>query len=402
MPLTSITDTERGYSKKKIITTFFYNINSTIPELAKELNLSIPTVTKLVNEMVDEGVLNDYGKSESKAGRKPSTYGLNPQSGYLLGVDLKRNYVNLGLCNFNGEIVCQDFEIPFDDKSSPMDLLDELCNIINEFIKSSGIEKSKILNVCLNIGGRVNPVTGYSYSILNFSETPLSDILSEKCGMPVCIENDTRSMTYGECLRGSIVNGEKNILYVNLGWGLGLGIVIDGKLYGGKSGFAGEFGHIRAFDNEILCHCGKKGCLETEVSGLALHREIMEGIKAGKVSVLSQKTENNEPVSLHDILDAIENEDFLCIDLLEKIGAKLGKQLANLINIFNPELVVIGGTLSAAGDYLITPIRQAVKKYSLRLVHSDSKIVCSKLQERAGIIGACMTARRQMFEGADR
>ena len=128
----------------------------------------------------------------------------------------------------------------------------------------------------------------------------------------------------------------------------------------------------------------------------------MEGIKAGKVSVLSQKTENNEPVSLHDILDAIENEDFLCIDLLEKIGAKLGKQLANLINIFNPELVVIGGTLSAAGDYLITPIRQAVKKYSLRLVHSDSKIVCSKLQERAGIIGACMTARRQMFEGADR
>lgn len=398
MPLQSLPNSERGENMKKIITSFFYNTNATIPELSKELYLSIPTVTKLVNDMVEEGILNDYGKSDSKAGRKPSTFGLNPQSGYFLGVDIKRNHLNIGLCNFNGEIVRQDFDIPFNNKNTDVEIINEICEITNDFIKSVGIDKSKILNSCFNIGGRVNPTTGYSYSSFYFSETPLTDIISDKIGIPTCIENDTRSMTYGECLKGNTVNGEKNILYVNLSWGLGLGIMINGSQYEGKSGFAGEFGHISAFDNELLCHCGKKGCLETEVSGMALHREIIKSIKEGKVSILSKRCVAGEDISLQDIIEAINKEDLLCIDHLEKIGEKLGKQLANMINIFNPELVIIGGTLSGAGEYLIQPIRQAVKKYSLKLVNSDSKITNSKLHEKAGIIGACMTARRQMFE----
>ena len=211
MAIATLPDTERGYHKRKIITSFFYNLNYTIPELAKELNLSIPTVTKLVNEMVDDGILNDYGKSSSKTGRKPSTYGLNPQSGYFVGIDIKKGYINIGICNFNGEIVRQDFN--------------NICRLVVEFVNNSGIDKSKMLNSCVNISGRVNPSLGYSYSKFNFSETPLSDIIAEKIDIPVCIENDTRSMTYGDCLKGAIINGEQNILYVNLGWGLGLGIV---------------------------------------------------------------------------------------------------------------------------------------------------------------------------------
>lgn len=397
MPLTRISESELGNNKKKIITTFFYNQNSTIAELAKELNLSIPTVTKLVNEMVEAGILNDYGKSDSKSGRKPNTYGLNPQSGYFLGVDVKKNHINLGLCNFNGEIVMQDYDISFDPDAPGDEPIKDICRSIEGFIEASNVDKSKILNVCVNISGRVNPTTGYSYSTFAFAETPLSDVLSEELGVPVCIENDTRAMAYGECLRGA-VNGEKNILFINLSWGLGLGIIMNGVVYEGKSGFAGEFGHINAFENEIMCHCGKKGCLETEVSGRALHRRITESIKEGKVSLLSKIYEEKGNITISEIMEAIAAEDFLSIDILEDIGKKLGKQLANLINIFNPELVVIGGTLSAAGDYIIQPVRQAIKKHSLKLVNSDSKIVCSKLHDKAGVIGACMTARRQMFE----
>lgn len=390
-------DTERGYNKKRIITSFFYNQSSTIPELAKELNLSIPTITKIINEMVEEGLITDYGKSDSKAGRKPSTYGLNPLSGFFIGVDIKHNHINLGLCNFNGEIIHQEFDIPYERKSSPQEDVEAISQITLDFIKTSGVDVKKILNACVNIGGRVNPATGYSYSLFAFPEIPVSEVFSDQMGIPVCIENDTRAMTYGEFLRGS-VDGEKNVLYVNLGWGLGLGIIINGVIYEGKSGFAGELGHTNVFDNEIMCHCGKKGCMETEVSGMALRREIIESIKNGKSSILSKNIENGEDITLSDIVEAINSEDFLCIDLLEEIGEKLGKQLANIINIFNPELVVIGGTLSAAGDYLLQPIRLAVKKHSLKLVSNDSKIVCSKLYEKAGIIGACMTARRQMFE----
>lgn len=119
------------------------------------------------------------------------------------------------------------------------------------------INKEKILNINVNVSGRVNPESGYSFSQFNFEERPLADVLSEKLGHKVTIDNDTRAMTYGEYMQGC-VKGEKDIIFVNVSWGVGIGIIIDGKVYTGKSGFSGEFGHVNAYDNEIICHCGKK------------------------------------------------------------------------------------------------------------------------------------------------
>ncbi|GAE86235.1 transcriptional repressor of MalT and manXYZ operon [Bacteroides reticulotermitis JCM 10512] len=205
-------------------------------------------------------------------------------------------------------------------------------------------------------------------------------------------------MTYGEYMQGH-VKGEKDIIFVNISWGVGIGIIIDGKVYTGKSGFSGEFGHVNAYDNEIICHCGKKGCLETEASGSALHRTLLERIKNGESSILSTRiTDEDNPITLDEIIDSVNKEDLLCIEIVEEIGQKLGKQIAGLINIFNPELVIIGGTLSLTGDYITQPIKTAVRKYSLNLVNKDSAIITSKLKDRAGIVGACMLARSRMFE----
>lgn len=276
--------------------------------------------------------------------------------------------------------------------------MEELCKTIRDFIKKSTIDTKKILNININISGRVNPESGYSFSIFNFSERPLAEVLTEKIGYSVCLDNDTRAMTYGEYMKGC-VNGEKNILFVNISWGLGIGIIIDGKIYTGKSGFSGEFGHINAFENEIICHCGKKGCLETETSGSALHRILLQRIHEGESSILSKRVDTkNNPLTLDEIITAVNKEDLLCIEIVEEIGQKLGKQIAGLINIFNPELVIIGGTLSLTGDYITQPIKTAVRKYSLNLVNKDSVILTSKLKDRAGLIGACMLARSRMFE----
>lgn len=384
--------------KKRIITYYINNVSSTIPDLAKELNLSVPTVTKLIKELCEDGILNDHGKSDSKGGRRPSIYGLNPNAGYFLGVDVKSGYINIGLSNINGELIQQDFDIPIDGFDYSRDSLDRICAVVNEFMDHSNISKDKIYNGCFNISGRVNPYTGYSRSWFNFAEEPLTDILSLKLGIPVCIENDTRAMVYGEYMQGG-VNGEKNVLYVNLSWGLGLGIIVNGDIYGGKSGFAGEFGHVNVFDNEILCHCGKKGCLETEVSGSALYRMLKERIQSGQSSIITEEMLDQPPYqALTDIVEAINAEDLLCLELLDEIGQKLGHQIAGLINIFNPELVIIGGVLAATGDNILQPVKSAVRKYSLNLVSKDSKIICSRMREHAGVIGACMMARRRMFE----
>lgn len=383
--------------KKRIITYYIYNGCATITDLSKELDLSVPTITKFINEMCEDGYINDYGKLETSGGRHPSLYGLNPESGYFIGVDVKKFSINIGLINFKGDMVEQKNNIPYKFENTP-DALEELCKTIRDFIKKSTIDTKKILNININISGRVNPESGYSFSIFNFSEQPLAEVLTEKIGYSVCLDNDTRAMTYGEYMKGC-VNGEKNILFVNISWGLGIGIIIDGKIYTGKSGFSGEFGHINAFENEIICHCGKKGCLETETSGSALHRILLQRIHEGESSILSKRVDTkNNPLTLDEIITAVNKEDLLCIEIVEEIGQKLGKQIAGLINIFNPELVIIGGTLSLTGDYITQPIKTAVRKYSLNLVNKDSVILTSKLKDRAGLIGACMLARSRMFE----
>ena len=382
--------------KKKIITHYIYNGSSTLTDLSREMDLSVPTITKLISEMCEDGYINDYGKLETSGGRHPSLYGLNPESGYFVGVDIKHFAINIGLINFKGDMVELKMDIPYLFENSK-EGLDKLCQLISNFILNAEVDAEKILNININVSGRVNPESGFSFSQFNFEERPLADILSEKIGYPVTIDNDTRAMTYGEYMQGS-VKGEKDIIFVNVSWGLGIGIIIDGKIYKGKSGFSGEFGHVSTFENEIICHCGKKGCLETEASGSALHRILLERIKKGENSILSKRINSETPITLDEIIAAVNKEDVLCIEIVEEIGQKLGKQIAGLINIFNPELVIIGGTLSLTADYMTQPIRTAIRKYSLNLVNKDTVITTSKLKDKAGIIGACMLARSRMFE----
>ena len=385
-----------SFIEKKIITYFIHNGNSTITDLAQELNLSIPTTTKFVNEMCETKILNEFGKLETSEGRRPNLYGLNPTSGYFIGIDLNKFSMNIGLMNFKGDMEELKMKIPYSAENT-MNSLDELCGLINRFVQESDIDPDKIINININLSGRVNSETGYSYSIFNFSESPLTKMISDKINMEVSIDNDSRSMAYGEYLKGC-VNGEKDVLFINIDWGLGMGIIIDGKLYKGKSGFSGELGHVHSFDNEILCNCGKKGCLETEVSGRALSRIVNERIKAGESSILSQNHSDEEPYSIEEIINATNREDLLCIDVIEKMGQKLGKSLAGLINIFNPELVIVGGILSMTGDYLLQPIKTSVRKYTLNIVNKETTITLSKLKEKAGVIGACMLARTHIFD----
>ncbi len=383
--------------KKRIITHYIQNGCSTITDLSKELDLSVPTVTKFIDEMCESGYLNVYGKLETNGGRHPNLYGLNPESGYFIGVDIKHNSIQIGLINFKGDMVEKKLNIPFVYTNS-QESLQSLANIIVKFIKNLSIDPEKILNVNINVSGRVNTESGYSYSLFNFEERPLTEVLEEKIGCNVSIENDTRAMTYGEYLMGN-VHGEKDIIFVNVSWGLGIGIILDGKIYAGKSGFAGEFGHVVCYDNEVLCHCGKKGCLETEASGTALYRKLKERMENGEISSLSSRIKEKDALTLEDIISATNKDDVMCIEIVEEIGNKLGKHIAGLINILNPELVIIGGVLSLTGDYILQPIKTAIRKYSLNLVNRDTVVALSKLGDKAGLIGSCLIARSRLFEG---
>ena len=390
-----IKDKSKSNAKADVLGQLAQQGGLTISELCQCLGYSIPFITKSLNELINAGLVQETGKKETYAKRAPRVYDLIPKSGYFLGIDQGKDCLSLGVCDFCGNMVHKK-KVPFfyDDSE---ECFEELVNIITRYIDECGIEKSLILKACMSIGGRVNPVEGKAYSCFTCQKEPLANVLSERTGLSTCIDNDSRCMTYGEFLKGCC-KGVKNAIFVNISWGLGIGIIFDGKLYFGNSGYSGEFGHMHIYNNGIICHCGKTGCLETEVSGMALQRKMTELLLSGETSILSDKVVNKkEPLTLQDILDAIAKEDVLSIEALQKMASELGTNLAGIINIFNPEMLIIGGDLSVTGDYLIQPINMGIKKFSLNVVNEDSKIVISELKDQAGLIGACLMARYKLL-----
>nr|WP_295867465.1 ROK family transcriptional regulator [uncultured Chitinophaga sp.] len=381
--------------KKSILSWFANQGSTTIADLSKVLNVSSPKIAELINELMEAGLVKDYGKTESTVGRRPNLYGLESNSLFFLGVEVKNNHINIGLLNFQKELVKFQEKIPY-ELSNTAASLDELCRLISHFIKELKGAAKKISSICINLSGRINYRTGYSYSYFYFNEEPLTRIIESKLGVKTYVENDSRSMAYGEFCNG-VVKNEKNVIFINADYGIALGVMINGELYYGKSGFAGEFGHIPFFENEILCHCGKKGCLETETSGQALVRQFKQRLSEGATSGITRKIPVKD-ITLEDILDAANHDDTLAIELIAAIGEKLGKGIAILINLYNPELIILGGALSATGETIFLPLRSAINKYSLSLVNNDTQYKLSKLGSRAGVIGASLLARNKLFD----
>ena len=385
-----MTDEQRG-----IIKLCIRNGACSIADFSRNLGISVPTVTKIVASLIEDGYLQDCGKVGTSGGRRPNTYGLNPSAGYFVGVDIARQHFHIAMSDFKGEICFYIQDIPFVLEANA-DSFRGMCRRIREQVMGSGIDWAKVLGVGISLTGRVNPEKGFSLSYFVSDDIPLKDIFQRELEAPVTIENDSRAMTYGEYMSLG-EKGDPDMLFINLSWGLGMGMILDGHLYYGKSGFSGEIGHFPMLDNDIICRCGKLGCLETGASGSALTRWIKDRLKEGRRSSLWQVYRDNNDITLQNVLDAVENEDVLAIEGIGQIGDTLGRGIAGLINVFNPGLVVIGGRLIVGRDYLLLPIRAAVNKLSLSKVSADTKIQFSRLGRSAAAKGDCLLSRAKVL-----
>ncbi len=389
--------TEKGLShknnliKRNIIAYMAINGEVTLAELTKELKISVPTITKLVQELVDENIVSDLGKVETQGGRRPNVFGLTCSTLYFAGVHVGRDSMTCVITDLQNNLVYErvfdDFELVDRDMC-----LDKICVNIVDFLDNCGYDRSKILGLGVCIVGRVNTSEGRSFHYFTSFDESLRDIIESRAGLRVLVENDTRARCYAE-YNFSRSKDESNVIYLHLGLGVAIGIVSDGKLYYGKNGFAGEFGHIPFFDNEKICFCGKKGCLETEVSGIAIEEKMNELVRNGANTILRKRYEAKEQIHINDIVNAARNDDNLSIELIEEAGEKVGKAVAFLINIFNPESVIVGGNLAAAGDYIMLPLKSATNKYSLSLVYKDTKFRVSKMEANANAWGVAMLMR---------
>lgn len=387
--------TLRMIKLKRSIIKLLTNEEKTIVEFCKETEFSIPTVTKVLAELMEAGIVFEKGKIGTSGGRRPVIYGVNPNSAFFMGVDVKRDSVSFGLQNFKNELVYEAIRLPYKLEDN-MESLDVLCGMINEFVSTLPIPREKIVSACVVFTGRINSEKGYNNTFFYFEEAPLDKLIESKINIKTFIENDSRAMLYGEYCSGD-AGRKKNVIYLNISWGFGISIICNGELYYGQSGYSGEFGHSPILDNEIICECGKKGCIQTEMSGETILRLFKERLKEGSTSMLTNKM-SVEDITMYDIIHAAtENEDLLAIEVIEKIGEKLGRYLSLIVNVFNPDMVILGGDMAAAGSYIELPIRTALYKYSLNLLLQDMTLKVSSLGEKAAIIGACYILQKRLF-----
>lgn len=371
---------KQNHQRRRIIKLLLQYQELSIPELCHFLELSIPTGTRLVDEFESQSLLIKSGKRESSGGRRPVTFVLNPDMGYLFSIEILLDSLRINVLNLDRKSIFVFESENFDIKNKKQSL-DLLAFILPQIMKDLSLPEDKILGAGIGITGRVNAKKGISYSFLN-PEIPLADYLAQIWGIPVFIENDTHLLALGENYYG-IAKDLNNVISVNLSKGLAVSIISDGLLQTGHSGFGGEFGHIFAENNQKLCVCGKTGCLETLVSGLALEAAFYQfsGIT----------------LDYKKILNASQYPKFPLTEHLDKMGEQLGKSLALLIDLLNPELIIIGGGFMPVLESMRFAINKGINLHSLPQLAADCEIKISSLGENAPIYGAFALVTENLF-----
>lgn len=354
-----------------------------ITEFCTHMKLSIPTGTKVVQELMELGILLDVGKRESKSGRRPSLFSLNPSVGYVVGVEVLLSSLRICLMDLSHQFIHEyrcDYDISDQDAAYKT-----LVKQVMQVLKTQKIPSSKVIGACLAITGRVSRKTGTSYTYLYFDK-PLAELLKSEWNFPVFVENDSRLMALGEQRFGKAM-GKQDAIFINLSRGLGIGIISNGNIHNGHSGFAGEFGHIRVADSDKVCVCGKMGCLETIVSGLALEdfHEAAYG----------------QRLSYEAILPKLLTGDKAIKSFLAGMGEKLGKSLAILVDVFNPELMVIGGGFMSVAEYMKFAIIKGINLEGLPRLTTDCNLEVSVLGQKAIMLGAFSVVTETAFNPSD-
>ena len=213
------------------------------------------------------------------------------------------------------------------------------------------------------------------------------------------MENDAKAKAVAEFRFGKAI-GKQNVLVLHLGWGIGMGMILNGKPYGGARGFAGEFSHIPMTDERgYLCSCGKRGCLETVTSGSALNRLAIEAIEKGEMTLIKEMAHNKTAnITPELILKAADKGDQFAISIISKIGFNLGKGISSLVQILNPEMIILGGPLSQAGSYLTTSIEQAMQQYTFAIIREGMELTISELGDDANLLGNVINVMESLFE----
>ena len=368
-----------------------------LTDLAKETGITLPVASSIISILKKEGLIVEVKDKENiQAGRPPSVVKLNGAAGFILGIDIGRLFTNFIILDLENNIIA-DKRRKSIALSNDIKIIDDLEKEIKIVLSAAKVKWNKLLGIGISLPGMVRGRLGLTETYFNFGEKPAKEILMEKFKIPVHVEHDLKAMALGELWFGAAKN-IKNALCINVGWGLGLGIIIDGHVYYGEDGYAGEFGHIQVVPDGELCYCGKRGCLETVSSGRAMTHIARKKIAKGADTIITQEYQKIDEIDATAVLQAANKGDQFSIEIIEEAGQHLGFGIATLINLFNPGVIILGGGVSSAAPYLVDSIKSNAMKHSLVNLNKNVKFVTSTLGNKAGALGVAIYLAMDLFD----
>ncbi len=361
-------------------------------QLAIATGLNKSTISSLIDELIAQNFVHEAGINSGAAGRPATKLEINPHAGLIVGVELGVDFVTVAVTDLLGNILWR-----YKEDADPAEGQDKMINqtllIVKEAMTVNKKKGGRFFGIGLSTPGTVDLKEGVLIFApnLHWRNVPFRKIFSDYTKLNIYIENDANAATIAEHLFGT-ARECRDFLFVFAGVGIGSGLFLNGNLYRGKNGYAGEIGHspIMAEPSPTVCHCGNRGCWETYANQYSIIQRVQARLEVKRSSIIPKlMADQNAVLSIPLIKQAADLGDAEAIESFTEAGHAMGKGFAGLINIFNPEKIILGGPLSLAGEYLLPAIRETIAHHSfLPEINQQAEVQLSSFRSDASLIGA--------------
>ena len=357
--------------------------------LSAATGLNRSTVSSVINDLLEESLVREIGLQPSERGRPGMLLELNPDGGCAVGVEIGVDFVSVVLTDFIAHVLWREC-VASDPQDEQDIIIGRAADIIQKALSIGQDRGLRHLGIGVGVHGLVDIRQGSLVFAPNLSwcDVPFRQMWTQRFDLPVFVENEANAAALGEYYFG-IARNVQNLIYLSAGVGLGGGIIIKGRLFRGSSGYAGEVGHMTVDPNGELCGCGKRGCWETVVGPCAIVRRVKEALESGGESQIGTLVENDlSRIDVDVVVQAAQAGDPIAQTALEEVGVQLGIGISNLVNTFNPEMVVLGGALSLASPFLLPLIEETVREHALEQPREIVEVAASAHGADACVMGA--------------
>lgn len=373
----------KEHNRNLVLKLIFSNEMISRAEIARQSQLTRTTVSDIVSDLLEQGLVSEVGLGESQGGKNPILLGLVEDSRWVIGLDLGQNEFRAAVVNLRGKI--RDVvTAPVNDR----DGVEALTLVYQMVGKLIGGTNNPLSGIGVGAPGLINPSEGLVVNAvnLNWKNIPLASLLQERFHLPVSIMNDCQAAALGEQTYGKEFQKDENLVMLNIHHGIGAGIILNGSIYQGDGGFAGEIGHIVVNrEGGELCRCGNKGCLETVASTRAIIRQAREAVHLDPHSLLPH---NPDEITLESIEEAFKTGDPLAYNLVMDTARYIGLAVSTVVGVLNIHRIVLGGNMTRFGEPWLERIRAEMKNYSLERPLANTRVEIGKLGENATALGA--------------